>query len=1474
MSGTIAVLYGLFVLALDNDKVQRHIATAIEIQLEDLLHSDVSIGNLEFGLFNSVQLRNVVVKDRKGKELLTSRLIFGKIELRPLLEGRISLRNIALLDTKMQLYKETKSGRTNFQYILDALKSEEGGKSSLDLRINSLILRRCALTYDEWYQPRPSVGVFSPHHIDLSDIDANLSLKHLSNDSINLRIRQLAARSSCGWTVEKLRLRLSANRHAGEINDFVLKTAHSHIAQERIIARYDATDPHAFARSIKVAGRLEHAVISTLDIAPIIPKFAHLKQELHLSTLYDIHPRYINARHLSLSNRERSLMLRAHLDLMRSDGKISAISGTIEQLSLQQSLAAHLYRTFTGKEMPQTLQALGNIGLHGKGVFAPSGKSLFCGTIQSALGALTVDASHQRQTVSGRVASKAFDFSSLAAHRFTPSAVDFELNGKADLSNKEGDAKMELRIQKMQLQNNTFRNLHLDASLRQRHLVAQLETHDPAATLTANASADIDRQGNVKHLHAALDVARFSPAALGLTRRWGDGIFSLRANVKLPHLDVERPEGEIDLRDLTLENDAPEVAPYRLNQLSLRIHPNVQGRHLTLRSDCLDAEAEGALDVHGIAGAARNLLTRLTQDFRHPETPHHVVKVQSPMLSLALSLKKTDFLRRVGKIQVEAERPVVIDGTMATDGTNMQLTCTAPHLQWSGMTFRDLSVVAHSEGTDLQLLAKATKTSKNTDLHLEMNGTTRQGRLLTSLQWKELRDNSFSGRIDLASSLQLPHRETNTRFAFSTEILPTTLTVNDSVWNIEPGNITFDNGQLNITNASLSRNDQRVAVSGSYAKESEGLMIDLKKVDVGYAIALTGFDEVTFGGRATGKGVIRPSAEGKVALTAQLDIPDFRLNEAPLGQARINGGFDGKEQTILLDADIREPEISRTLVKGFVSLGRKELDLNVVGENTSIQFLRKYVDGIFAQVEGRSTGRCRIFGGFKTIDFEGYERAWASAKVPITGVTYHVHDAVVVINHGEFRLDSATLTDSIRGKGEVKGALRHSHLRRMKYDFSMSGQRIKLYDRPYETDLPFFSTAYGTGQVRIHGGPGQMTADIRVRTDEGSTLTYLLDRPDETDRQLLTFRDAARKPTSADDSLRAWADEEQKRMLKEKESKTDIRLNMEVEVHPSSVLKMITDIKSGDVITVHGNGPIQASYYNKGGFRMFGTYNIQRGMYDLSIQNVIKKNFMLRPGGTVRFSGDPLDAEVNVEASYLVNSASLADLNIGSGFANNTTPVNCLIHFTGKVSDMNLALDFDLPNIGENEKMMVRNLIASEEDRTMQVLYLLGVGRFFTYDYSNMETATGGSQSEVMMKSLLTSTLSSQINNIIANAVGTSNWTFGANVATGQLGWSDMEVDGSLSGRLFNNRLLVNGKVGYHERQAATTNFVGDFDVHYLLTPSGSVNLKAYSETNDRYFSKSSLTTQGVGIQLKHDFNSFRQLFFKKRKNKIKLQQP
>ena len=167
----------------------------------------------------------------------------------------------------------------------------------------------------------------------------------------------------------------------------------------------------------------------------------------------------------------------------------------------------------------------------------------------------------------------------------------------------------------------------------------------------------------------------------------------------------------------------------------------------------------------------------------------------------------------------------------------------------------------------------------------------------------------------------------------------------------------------------------------------------------------------------------------------------------------------------------------------------------------------------------------------------------------------------------------------------------------------------------------------------------------------------------------------------------------------------------------------------------------------------------------------------------------------------------------------------------------------------------------------MQILYLLSIGKFYTPDYVNV------SQNSNVMSSVVSSTLSGQLNNALSNIINSNNWNFGTNLSTGQNGWNDLEVEGILSGQLLNNRLLLNGNFGYRENRMSNTNFVGDFDAQLLVNPSGSIRLKAYNQTNDRYFVRTNPTTQGLGIIFKKDFNNWNELFFWRGKGKKKQQE-
>lgn len=277
---------------------------------------------------------------------------------------------------------------------------------------------------------------------------------------------------------------------------------------------------------------------------------------------------------------------------------------------------------------------------------------------------------------------------------------------------------------------------------------------------------------------------------------------------------------------------------------------------------------------------------------------------------------------------------------------------------------------------------------------------------------------------------------------------------------------------------------------------------------------------------------------------------------------------------------------------------------------------------------------------------------------------------------------------------------------------------------------------------------------------------------------------------------------------------------------------------------------------------MFGTYRVTDGTYGLTIQNIIKKNFVFREGGTIVFGGDPYDATLNMQAQHTVNSVSLSDLNVGRSFSN-TVRVNCLMNITGQPKAPIIDFDLDLPNANADETQMVRSIINGQEEMNQQVIYLLAVGRFYPQGANNAgDDQSGPSKTSLAMQSLLSGTISGQINSMLGQVIKSNNWNFGANISTGDEGWNNAEYEGLISGRLLNNRLLINGQFGYRDNATtATPSFIGDFDISYLLFPNGNLALKVYNQTNDRYFTRSSLNTQGIGIILKKDFDGFNDLF-------------
>ncbi len=194
----------------------------------------------------------------------------------------------------------------------------------------------------------------------------------------------------------------------------------------------------------------------------------------------------------------------------------------------------------------------------------------------------------------------------------------------------------------------------------------------------------------------------------------------------------------------------------------------------------------------------------------------------------------------------------------------------------------------------------------------------------------------------------------------------------------------------------------------------------------------------------------------------------------------------------------------------------------------------------------------------------------------------------------------------------------------------------------------------------------------------------------------------------------------------------------------------------------------------------------------------------------------------------------------------------------GNINSPAIGYDIRFPSLSEDIRRKVLSIINTPEMMNQQILYLLTVNRFYTPDYMS---ATKGNE----LFSVASSTISSQIGNMLGQL--SDNLSIAPSVRSDRGDFSDVEVDLMWSSTLLDNRLLFNGNFGYRDKTLNTNQFIGDFDIEYLLNKRGSWRLKAYNRYNDQnYYLRSAATTQGLGIVYKMDFdNMFKFLFPKKR---------
>ena len=1453
-------------------------------ELSDLLNTRVTIGRINIGLLNRIIIDDVLLDDQDEQEMLKVTRLSAKFDIMPFFKGKISISSVQLFGFNINLQKKTPDSPPNFKFVLDAFASNDTVKkdNSLDLRINSILIRRGRMAYHVLSEEE-TPGKFNAKHVQLQNIIANISLKALSKDSINLGIKRLSLDEKVsGFSLKKMSLKLVANSRQTSIDNFAIELPETSLKLDTIHLIYDSLKAFdRFTEQVRFSFRTLPSQITLKDISPFLPALSHFKEPISLDMEVKGTVNQLTCSHLEITADNRQFRLKGDVALQDlSHPQDAYVFGTLSELTATTRGVGFLVRNLSHdyNGVPPVLERLGNVSFRGEvsGYFTDI---VTYGQLHTDLGGvnmdlkLSSDKSKGLFAYSGAVKTTDYKLGKLLANeQLGEITFNLDVHGR-HVTDRLPVVELKGLIASVDYSRYRYENITLDGEYKQGGFNGKVALDDPNGSIYLNGDVNVSSRIPTFNFQAIINKLR--PHDLNLTSKYPDTEFSLKLRANFTGGSVDEMIGEINVD--SLEFMSPEKQ-YFMNNMNIRASKQNNENQLRLTSEFLTASVEGKFQYHTLPASILNIMRKYVPSLILP--PKKPIETHNNF-QFDIHIYNTDILSTIFDIPLTVYTHSTLKGYFNDPLQRLRVEGYFPRLQYKNNFIESGMILCENPSDHIRARVRLTNLKKKGAVNLSLDAQAKDDNISTTLNWGNSAAVTYSGQLAAVTKFLRTEGEKPLLKAM-VEVKPTDIILNDTLWQIHPSQVVVDSGKVDVNNFYFSHQDRYVRINGRLSDNpQDSVKVDLKDINMGYVFDIASIsDDVNFEGDATGtayaSGVFK-----KPVMNTRLFIKNFSLNQGRLGDLNIYGEWDNENRGIRLDASIKDISTTPSRVTGIIHPLKPEsgLDLNIEANELNLKFLEHYMKSIANDIKGRATGKVHFYGKFKGLNLDGAVMTDASMNFDILNTHFAIKDTILLAPTG-LTFNNIHISDMEGHSGRMNGYLHFQHFKNLNYRFEIQANNMLVMNTKESTDMPFYGTVYGTGNALLTGNAIQgLDVNVAMTTNRNSIFTYINGSvASATSNQFIKFVDKTPRRTIQDSIqiISYYEQLQQKRQEAEEEQKTDIRLNILVDATPDATMKIIMDPVAGDYISGKGTGNIRTEFYNKGDVKMFGSYQINQGVYKFSLQEVIRKDFVIKNGSTITFNGAPLDANLDIQASYTVNSASLNDLipeESSSIIQQPNVKVNCIMNLSGILVRPTIKLGIELPNERDEVQTLVRNYISTEEQMNMQILYLLGIGKFYTEDARN-------NQNSNVMSSVLSSTLSGQLNNALSQVFETNNWNIGTNLSTGDKGWTDMEVEGILSGQLLNNRLLINGNFGYRDNPMANTNFVGDFEAEWLINRSGDIRLKAYNETNDRYYTKTNLTTQGVGIMYKKDFNKWSDLFFwnkwklrNKRKQKEKSKQ-
>lgn len=1405
----------------------------------------VEVKKVNIVFFDKLQIEGIFIGDRKMDTLIAAETLQADISLFDLFERKVILEGISISNGTIKVIRDSIDRKYNFDYLIQYFSPKEKDTIAKPFHFDpgEVTFKNMVIAYIDKKYIDVSEG------IDFDDIrlnETNISLDDIQVESsgIYARINNISFAEKSGFRLEYLESELTVNDTIVAFNELSLKTPGSLINGSYSMQFNNGADFEDYIAKVIMRSELYDCKLSSRDLAYFAPELSGSNLTLGLSGNIKGTVENLRGKNLTITFGKNTML--------KGDVSISGlpeIEETYFDIDLDK-LTTNYYDLTTVPpppfsdggfiEVPKELSRLGKMDLDGKfngflnDFVAYANFNSAAGFISTDIN-LKLNESPYKGSYSGHVNGSEFDLGLLTGNSILGKS-NFKINvvGKG-FDQKHLHASLKGEINKLYFKGYPYTAINVQGIFTDRNFDGDFTIADPNLDMDFKGFVDLKSKTPTYAFNTEIRYAKLSK--LGIIERDTSSNLSFNADISLEGLSLNDITGTALFNKIKFTESEK---TYEVDDINLIAGEPDRPGFVSIESDILDLEIQGDYKRSELPSVVKKILAE-----RIPIIKGEFEKETSQAnISFDLQAKNSSEILQILQPEWKISFGTRVIGSINSETNDVSIRLKSDSISYDISSLQGVDIEFNSNQDVLEFQNRFKKIVVDDTLvfiNPFINGQTTT-EIATFTISSESRDSSKNDLQLTAEAVFKKDGNTEIR------IKNADLVLNGKKWKSNDSNlVVLDDEKMIVENLGITSGQEAASVSGTISKSlSEQLKLDLSNFEtelLNPILAVYGFN---MSGTATGSAQIS-GLLSKPGINSELKIGNLAIYADTLGDAEISFNFDAEKMEVGLEATVDKGSGKTIDISGiyFIDEPTDRMDFTVKLQKTSLSAFSGYTEGIISDLRGKASGELRLTGNFEKPVLNGkIKLQQTSFLFDYLNTRYSLADEIE-FNDKYFRFRNITVNDENGNQAKVDGYVYHEYLKNFNLKFDITASNLQMLNTGPKQNELYYGKAYGSGRVKVLGPLDLIRIEAALKTEKNTILYIPLSNPEEVSQS--GFINFIQK-----DSLLSLTNQNTNEF-------SGIELELDISATNDAEVQLIFDSKIGDIIKGRGNGNLKMNIDRLGNFKMFGNLQVESGDYLFTLQNLINKKFIILPGGTIKWNGDPYDALVDLEGVYKLR-ASLYDL-IKDSTLTQRVPVE--VHLKLKEKLFNPTLDFDVivPDVEPTAQALLNRYISTDQEKSTQTMSLLVLNRFSqANDIENQNTnnstnAIGSNAAELLSQQL--SVWASQISNA---------FNLGVNYRAADA-FSQEEYELELSTRLWNDRINIDGNLGLSDNKRNTTSgIVGDFNAEVKVSKDGRFRFKVFNKTINNILSDyNSPYTQGIGILYRKEFENLGELFRKSR---------